>query len=162
MRKRLFNVSLFTAISICLLGQYACKFSVLYEKAEDIPKGLWSVNSPVTFAVPITDTLNYYSIVFSLRNNNNYPYSNLFLFVDTYSPAGNSRRDTIEMTLANIKGKWLGKGISGVWQNKFYFRKNIRFPQSGEYKIKISQAMRDKSLEGIMDVGIKIEPFKQD
>lgn len=162
MKRRLTKISIFVAITISLTAQYACNSNVLYDKAIDIPKGLWNINSPVTFAFPVTDTLSSYSIILNMRNNNNYPYSNLFVFVDTQSPNGQSRRDTVEVALADINGKWLGKGIGGIWQNKYYFRKNIRFPQSGEYKIKISQAMRDKNLEGIIDVGIKIEPFKQD
>lgn len=162
MKRRITRIGLFAVVTICLTAQYACNFNVLYDKAVDIPKGLWSVNTPVTFAFPVTDTQNPYSIIFTMRNNNNYPYSNLFVFVDTQSPDGHSRRDTVEVTLADIKGKWLGKGIGGIWQNKYYFRKNIRFPQPGEYKVKISQAMRDKNLEGIIDVGIKVEPFKQD
>lgn len=162
MKRRISKISIFAIVTICLAAQYACNFNTLYDKAVDIPKGLWSVSNPVIFAFPVTDTLSSYSIIFTLRNNNNYPYSNLFVFVDTQSPNGHSRRDTVEVALADIKGKWLGKGIGGIWQNNFYFRKNIRFPQSGDYQIKLSQAMRDKNLEGIIDVGIKIEPYKQD
>jgi gliding motility-associated lipoprotein GldH len=162
MKKRTSNTSLLIAAIFGMLLLYACNVNDLFDKAVDIPKGKWNVSNPVTFVFPVSDTLSYYSIVFSLRNDNNYPFSNLFLFIDTKSPGGQTRRDTVEVTLADPKGKWMGKGIGGIWQNKYYFRKNIRFPQSGEYKIIISQAMRNKDLEGIIDVGIKIEPFKQD
>lgn len=162
MKKRTSNTSLLIAAIFGMLLLYACNVNDLFDKAVDIPKGKWNVSNPVTFVFPVSDTLSYYSIVFSLRNDNNYPFSNLFLFIDTKSPRGQTRRDTVEVTLADPKGKWMGKGIGGIWQNKYYFRKNIRFPQSGEYKIIISQAMRNKDLEGIIDVGIKIEPFKQD
>jgi gliding motility-associated lipoprotein GldH len=162
MKKKTSNNHLFIAAIIGLFMLYACNFGSLYDKVVDIPEGKWNVSNPVSFAFPVTDTLSYYSIVFSLRNNNDYPYSNLFLFIDTYSPGGKTRRDTVEVTLADTKGKWMGKGIGGIWQNKYYFRKNIRFPQSGEYKVTVSQAMRNKILEGIIDIGINIEPFKQD
>jgi gliding motility-associated lipoprotein GldH len=140
---------------------YSCGIDSIYENTSDIPKGKWDKNTSVSFVVPITDTIKSCNIIFSIRNNNNYPYSNIFLFVDTRSPLGKTLRDTVEIELCDAKGKWLGKGIGGLWQNKFYFRKNIRFPYSGNYVFKVTQAMREDRLEGIIDLGIKAEYYKQ-
>lgn len=95
----------------------------------------------------------------SLRNDNDYPYSNCFLFVNTISPKGIIIHDTIEFSLADEHGKWLGHGFGGVWSTEFY-KKNIRFPVKGPYKIEVIQAMRDEPLVGIMDVSIRIEKAK--
>jgi gliding motility-associated lipoprotein GldH len=145
---------------LVLASLSSCNFHSMYENTADISDAKWKRSNTVRFMVPVTDTINSYNIVFSVRNNNNYPYSNLFLFVDTQSPKGKSVRDTIEVELCDNLGKWYGKGIGGIWQNKVYYRKNIRFPFSGSYIVSISQAMRDENLEGIVDMGIKIENFR--
>jgi gliding motility-associated lipoprotein GldH len=145
-------------IFLCMIcGAVACSFKSLYENTVDIPKGIWNKSNTVQFDVPVNDTVNAYAIIISIRNNNNYPYSNIYLFADTYSPKGDVVRDTIEFELCDSRGKWFGKGIGGLWQNQVYYRKNIRFPNSGTYRLYFTQAMRDDNLEGIMDIGIKIE-----
>ena len=61
-------------------------------------------------------------------------------------------------------GSWLGKGMGSVKENKFWFRQNIVFPDSGVYNFKVSHAMRKngavsgiQELNGITDVGLQIE-----
>jgi gliding motility-associated lipoprotein GldH len=139
----------------------SCSFNSIYENTADIPKGNWNKNTPLSFTAPVTDTLHFFNIIFSIRNDNNYPYSNIFLLIDTRSPRGIVVRDTLELELCDSQGKWYGKGIGGIWQNKVYFRKNVRFPNSGNYVFKITQAMRDDNLAGIIDLGIKIEEFSK-
>jgi gliding motility-associated lipoprotein GldH len=133
-----------------------CNYKSIYEKSFNIDKGEWNKSQVVKFEVPVTDTINGYDIFIELRNNDEYPYSNLFLFVTTKSPNGASKKDTLQMTLADEKGKWLGKGLGGIRSNEKMFS-NIRFPVSGNYKIEIVHGMRDDVLKGIMDVGLDIE-----
>ena len=147
---------------VALIMVTSCGFNSIYEKSIDIPNEEWSKNQPVKFDIPVADTINGFRIVVNVRNNDEYPYSNLFLFLTTYSPKGASIRDTLEMTLADEKGKWLGKGFGGVWSSDIVLRNNrvIRFPSSGTYRIEIIQAMRDDVLRGIKDIGIKVERAK--
>jgi gliding motility-associated lipoprotein GldH len=137
----------------------SCKFNSIYERSEGIPKEEWNKNQAVKFEVPVTDTINGYKVVVNVRNSNEYRYSNLFLFITTHSPKGMSVKDTLEITLANDKGKWLGTGFGGTWSTDAVLRNDmvIRFPEAGVYNIEIVQAMRDDILKGIKDVGIKVE-----
>jgi len=145
-----------------LVAATSCKINSIYEKSEDIPKEEWNKNLAVKFDIPVTDTINGYRIVVNVRNSNEYPYSNLFLFISTQSPQGASIRDTLEITLADDKGKWLGKGFGGVWSSETAMRNNmvIRFPASGIYKVEVYQAMRDDVLKGIKDIGLRVEKAK--
>jgi len=156
-------------VSLCSFGLCcmitfvtSCNFDSIYERSVDIPKEEWKKNQAITFDIPIADTINGYRIVVNVRNSNEYPYSNLFLFLTTFSPNGNSIKDTLEMTLADNKGKWLGSGFGGTWSTEAILRNNmvIRFPSSGSYKIEVIQAMRDDILRGIKDIGIKVERAK--
>ena len=164
--RKTFNLSFYSwynskVLLILLTGLIitGCKFHSIFEKSADIPQSRWSKNLKINFEVPVTDTLNGYNILISLRNNNEYPYSNCYLYVNTISPKGINIHDTVEFTLADDNGKWLGHGFGGVWSTEFY-KKNIRFPVKGVYKIEVVHAMRDEPLNGIMDVSMRIEKVK--
>ena len=93
----------------------------------------------------------------NIRNAGFYGFSNLFLFVNTIIPGGETLRDTVEITLAAPDGKWLGEGLGDIYDNRYLFRKDFKFPKTGEYRIELIQAMRVNPLPGIMDAGIRIE-----
>ena len=63
----------------------------------------------------------------------------------------------MELTLASPDGNWLGDGLGDIYDNRILFHRNVRFPQRGEYRFEIYQAMRLNPLPGIMDAGIRIE-----
>ncbi len=155
--KPLINVCFCLIISGLLLT--GCRFNSLYENSENIPQYKWSKNAKINFDVPVNDTINGYNILLSLRNDNDYPYSNCYLILNTISPKGVKIIDTLDFTLADEHGKWLGHGFGGVWSTEYY-KKNIRFPVKGIYKIQIVQAMRDEPLIGIMDVSLRVTKGK--
>ena len=77
--------------------------------------------------------------------------------MNTTLPDGRISRDTLELTLADYDGRWLGSGIGSVKFSKFLFRKGIRFKQKGHYRFELEQAMRVKELKGIKDIGMRFE-----
>lgn len=101
-----------------------------------------------------------YNLNMHIRNKNNYAYSNIWLFVNIASPNGEQLIDTVEFTLAEPSGKWLGSGLGDLFDNKLPYKQNIAFPDSGTYQISIQQGMRDDVLNGIDAVGISIEKTK--
>jgi gliding motility-associated lipoprotein GldH len=147
--------------AIALLA--GCIKNSIYENSIDIKMGAWNKNQVVKFEIPVNDTVNGYKISLNIRNNNEYPYSNLFLFVNSYAPNGKSIKDTIELTIADDRGKWLGKGFGGVWNNEVFLGNGatIRFPHAGKYRIEVIHAMRDDVLKGIMDVGLKVKKVEE-
>jgi gliding motility-associated lipoprotein GldH len=61
-------------------------------------------------------------------------------------------------------GNFLGLGYTDIKENKLFYKEKVRFNQSGNYLIKVEQAMRKNdniqgldSLKGITDVGLSIE-----
>jgi len=86
-----------------------------------------------------------------------YKLSNLFVFFTTRAPSGKMERDTVELTLADESGKWLGDGMGDIWDNRILFKNRFRFPEKGIYAFRLEQAMRYDILPQIMDVGIRIE-----
>jgi gliding motility-associated lipoprotein GldH len=95
-----------------------------------------------------------------VRNADGYPYGNLYLFVHSTFPDGRKITDTLECTLADANGKWLGDGAGDIYDNQILFKRNVRFRQSGTYIFELEQAMRLEKLPLLMDVGIRIERAK--
>lgn len=136
---------------------FSCNKGIIYRKCIALPGNIWSVNNPLVFDVPVKDTINNYNIFITLRNTSSYDFNNLYLFIDIHSPMKITERDTMECILADADGRWLGNGLGDIWDNKFLFKKNVKFQKPGTYEFVFNQAMRLDSLPMIMDAGISIE-----
>lgn len=128
-----------------------------YESYKQIDPSGWNKDSLAIFNFEVSDTLHPFDMYINVRNQGAYSYSNLWLFIDITAPDSTTLRDTIEITLAKTDGTWIGKGTSGLFELQLPYRQNIIFPYSGKYTLSIEQAMRSEKLEGIQNIGIKID-----
>ncbi|WP_294208875.1 gliding motility lipoprotein GldH [uncultured Chryseobacterium sp.] len=121
----------------------------------------WNKKSEQKFNLEIADPQNPKNIIFVVRNNNDYPYSNI-RFIVNFTNLQNKKKetDTLNYVLAKPNGEWLGTGFGDTKETLFQYRLNYRFPSKGKYKIGLIQAMRNDVLPGIEDVGVKIETAK--
>ena len=114
------------------------------------------------FQTEITDTVSDMNLIVNIRHSAHYPFSNLWVFVNTTNPEGTQRTDTLECVLAAKNGKWLGSGLGDIWDIQIPL-KTQAFSSSGDYTFEIEQAMRygDKGrieqLPEVMNVGFRIE-----
>ena len=136
---------------VCL----SCAKTVFYEKYQTIDNP-WDKNKEYFFTCEIEDNSVSYNISLEIRNNNLYPYQNLWLFCSEVQPAGVILRDTIECMLADDFGKWYGTGIS-IYHLSIPVRTRHIFPYKGKYTFNIRQGMRDERLKGIEQIGVCIE-----
>lgn len=146
-------------LTILSLSLSSCDRSVLFEENVRIPDNRWDAANVIKLEADIPDTAQLYNLYVNVRNAGGYPYSNIFLFLNTTLPDGKRSRDTLEVTLADDNGQWLGDGMGDIWDNRALFRERMRFPQSGRYTFEIEQAMRQNPLPQIMDVGLRIERY---
>src|SRR5687768_13275673 len=140
-----------------LLLIFGCDPARVFEENKKIDNNEWDQNSSLVFQVPITDTTAHYNVYVNIRNAGFYRFSNLYLFINTVFPGGQLQRDTLECILAAPDGRWLGEGLGDIWDNRILFKPGVQFPQPGEYRFELIQAMRTNPLPGIMDAGIRIE-----
>jgi gliding motility-associated lipoprotein GldH len=129
----------------------------VFEKFIQVEGKSWNSSQIIQFNVNIPDTTEAHNIYIMVRNTSKYQFSNLFLFTTVHAPDGSFIRDTVEIPLADERGKWLGKGAASIFTTSYPYRTNIRFPLPGIYIFDIEQAMWNESLEDINDVGLKIE-----
>lgn len=136
---------------------WACQNSIVFQEQKAIPAKGWHYQDYLLFEPNIQDTLSLHKLYLDIRNTTDYAYSNLFLFLDIEFPDGRILRDTVECTLADRRGQWTGSGFGHIRFNRFLFRDDVWFPAKGIYKIKIHHGMREDTLQGIADTGIRIE-----
>ena len=135
----------------------ACQPKILHEEYRQIENRSWNKDSVLVFTVSVSDTLQNYNLLMNVRNDVDYKYANLWLFIEIRQPDGQTLDDKFEITLADPSGKWLGEGFGGLKTREAIYRRNIFFPVSGEYTISVRQGMREDVLKGISDVGIRVE-----
>lgn len=127
----------------------------------------WNVKDTISFELPFLDSLKQYNTFVTIRNNNEYPFSNLFLIVALQYPHGKTMIDTLEYKMAKPDGSWLGTGIGAIKESKLFYKENFSFNEAGRYTLQITHAVRNNgeaqgvsNLEGITDVGYSIEEAK--
>jgi gliding motility-associated lipoprotein GldH len=154
--RNLLNLSLLLTV----LGLTSCDDSLVFEENKGFDDMIWKASQPVTFQVDIQDTLQACNFYFNLRHGEDYPFSNIFVFMKTTFPNGEAAKDTMEFTLQKDDGSWIGSGLGDLRDNQIMFKQNLRFPLRGMYTFSLEQAMRQEELPYISEVGLRIEKFK--
>lgn len=145
-------------VLLCL----SCSQSTITHQYESIPQDGWNRDNILNFDVAIDSIQSECNIDIELNYNNKYPYRNLYLFVSaTDSVASKIFSDTLNITLADEYGKWLGDGWGSSYQQVENYKKNYKFPSSGNYNIHIQQGMRDNTVKGIEKVGVKVSKVEK-
>ena len=152
-----------TAFLLLMLLMAACaEENRVFEENVDIPNEKWAVSETAILTTEITDTVNAHNFLINVRNTEQYPYRNLYVFVKTIFPNDKSSVDTVGIVLADATGRWVGSGSgylksSSHLSNSIMYKYNKRFPLSGEYTFEIEHAMRTDTLVGIKNIGLRIE-----
>ncbi len=151
-------------IFLIVLTLWSCDSSTVFHQYQPIAEGEWKVADTISFTIENKDTIARKNIYIRLRNDNNYPFSTIFLVSKMIFPNGEKVVDTLQYEMANEKGEWLGTGFSSVKENKLFYKENVVFPQKGTYKFSIRQVTRGiddvkgvEPLKGILNVGLQIE-----
>lgn len=117
----------------------------------------WDKDSLLLFDVTIDDTLSTYNLYVNIRNSSIYSYQNFWFFTDCISPKNVKLSDTTECYLADERGKWLGSGVGSLFEMPVLMDKNVKFDTTGVYRYEIRHGMREDVLEGINDIGLRVE-----
>lgn len=155
------NIAFYILASFFVL--VSCDSDRVFDEYRSVPDA-WHKDSIVSFKIDPPDSTEAYNLFINLRNNSDYKYSNLFLIVETQFPNGKGFKDTLEYVMAKPNGEFLGTGFSDIKENKLWYREGVVFDEDGQYQVNIQHAMRKngsvrgiESLEGIIDVGFRIE-----
>ncbi len=154
------KIAILTAIFISLVTISSCNLDQIYDEVITIPVDGWAAEDTLHFNVPISDTSKAYNVLIHIRNQKIYQYSNLWLFIEATAPTGQTHSDTLEVLLADTEGNWLGKGIGNVNTLLTPYLEQVGFRYRGIYTFSITQGMRNRNLEGMINVGLRVNSIK--
>jgi len=154
----------FSFFLLMLIFLSSCDDKSDFNQYKSIENASWEANKKVLFEFVVKDTVSPKNLFINIRNNNEYPYSNLYLITAFSFPNGTIIVDTLQYEMADNTGRFLGEGFTEIKENKLFYKEKKTFPVSGKYLLSIRQAMRKNGeinpipfLEGIIDVGFSIE-----
>lgn len=145
-----------------LLSLFSCDKKRVFDEYQSVGKS-WDKDSVVSFDLPKLDPKKAYNLFVNIRDNNDYPYNNLFLIIAMEQPNKITLVDTLEYQMASEDGSLLGDGFTDVKESKLVYKERMKF-KPGPYKVHIRHAVRQtgkvegvKKLDGITEVGFRIE-----
>lgn len=147
-------------IQVLCIGLFACDPNRIIDENVSTGEDGWFKDDVKTFSFEINDTTSRYNMYINVRNSNEYMYQNLYLFIEMISPSDKFFMDTVELTIADNKGKWTGSGIGNIWQSQKSLLEKVKLTESGVYKIKTVHGMRNDTLPGITEIGFRVEKIK--
>ena len=118
----------------------------------------WHADSIITLNHDVVDSITKHNLYLKIRHTTDFKYQNIFLFV-----CFQEKRDTIEVTLSEKNGKWLGRGFGDIKEVEYCFAKEITFNSKKTSIVTVEQAMRYgdlpaiTNLKGIIALAINIK-----
>ncbi len=157
-------------IAILLLSLTAlmtsCGTSPYYQKQAGIPGAAWSHDFQPEFELEIPDSSHQYITYIIVRHGADYPFSNLWLEMSVQGPdeAVFEEGRRLEVPLADVTGKWLANGLSGIWEHRIPIYRGAApdYSHPGTYKIKLKQIMRQDPLPAVINIGIRVERINKE
>jgi|SRR6218665_120664 len=157
---RIKNSILFILVLLLIIS---CDKKRVFDEYKSVGSA-WHKDSIVTFELPKLDPKKSFNMYVNVRDNDEYPFNNLFLIVSLEQPNHQVKVDTLEYQMTDPDGTLLGDGFSDIKESRLFYKNKHYFTQKGIYKIHIRQANREtgkiegvNTLPGISDVGFRIE-----
>lgn len=160
--------SKFLLLLFVILLFFSCDEKQFFSEYKELD-GSWKKSDTLRFTFEQKDTVNPYHLFLNVRNNNDYPFSNMYLIVTIKEPGKKPtiKVDTLEYLMSNPDGTLLGEGFSDIKESKLWYLENFKFKRAGKYNIEVVQAVREtgkvngvSELKGITELGLRIEKIK--
>lgn len=155
--------SIFILVILGITIFTGCLPSPYYQKEYSLPQNQWQYQFTPSFKFEVTDTQSFYKLFFIVRHTEAYPYSNIWLWVHTKKPGDSTFEKTrIEIPLAEPSGKWLGRGMGSIWEQRMpisHDGDSVMLRKKGTWEIKLEQNMRIDPLPELLQVGLRVEKY---
>jgi len=139
-------------------GHYGNGNDNYFSAFRTLPGAQWRYTEPVIFTV---DTLRDTSAVqgdllLTLRHTHGYEYSNIWIEIQPDLDNTLATPDTLNILLADVTGRWRGRGTGPSLQVSDTIARGISMRQG--QKVRIRQIMRRDTIDGVEQVGITFIP----
>lgn len=138
---------------------FSCGEQPLYEKVYSFNEREWSLDQKPEFKIEIQDTTAVYDISLTLRTTTDYKFNNLWIFLKTTIPDGQSERKPFQIRIANEDGSWVGTKTGSVVETSLDFPAR-KLPMKGEYTFTVEQAVTQSVIDEVLDIGLRVKESK--
>jgi gliding motility-associated lipoprotein GldH len=138
----------------------SCDETAYYQKSFGFKNNMWSQDVKPKFEVEFQDTIKLYDFVLTLRTTTDYKYSNLWIFLNSTPPVGESVREPYEIKTTFPDGSWIGKETGTIVEHQLVFKRR-RLPFKGKYKFTVEQAITEKTINEVLDISLRVEELKE-
>lgn len=123
-----------------------------FSEFRNLPAEGWLYGDTVKFIPSIEDSTATGLLTVAIRHNNEYEFSNLWLEITRNTPGGVLRRDTVNLELSDIYGRWHGNGFGASYQ----YSDTVEYPASiiNGSPLMVRHIMRVDTLCDIEQIGI--------
>lgn len=157
MQKRVYTL-LYNIVSVVMTAAVAvsCATDTVYYSYAHTPVAGWEKNDTLTFNIPGMAAPGTYSQQVGLRMTSTFPFTSISLIVEQrIMPRGKVLTDTIKCPITDIRGNFLGDGISS-FQYMFPLRE-VTLNKKDSIHVSIRHNMKREILPGVSDIGLKME-----
>lgn len=134
----------------------SCATDTVYYSYAHTPVAGWEKNDTLTFNIPGMAASGTYSQQVGLRMTSAFPFTSISLIVEQrIMPRGKVLTDTIKCPITDIRGNFLGDGISS-FQYMFPLRE-VTLNKKDSIHVSIRHNMKREILPGVSDIGLKME-----
>lgn len=157
MQKRVYTL-LYYIVSVVMTAAVAvsCATDTVYYSYAHTPVAGWEKNDTLTFNIPGMAAPGTYSQQVGLRMTSAFPFTSISLIVEQHiMPRGKVLTDTIKCPITDIRGNFLGDGISS-FQYMFPLRE-VALNKKDSIHVSIRHNMKREILPGVSDIGLKME-----
>ena len=161
------NLASYTSFSfvISILAVFifiACRGDELVNEKQSMGEIGWIQKNKVEIPFEITDTSRAYDMQVAIRQTNTYSFYNLYFISEILNEEEKSlKKAEAEAIFYDAKsGKPKGSGLGDMYSHSYTIFKNLKFPKTGKYRIRLQQNMRMDTLEGIVSIGASLVKMK--
>jgi len=133
-----------------LLGSCSAKTDE-FSEFKTIPGNKWVYGNTLAFTPEHVDSVVTGPLFLTLRHDDSYPYANICLELK-----GKMICDTLNITLADVYGNWLGKGYGA--NREITIAVSDRYTHSSGDTLFVRHILRTDTLSGISLVGLQLNP----
>ena len=155
------HIIVFSLLVVLVSLLASCDNDTVYDEYKKVKSNEWDYNDSIKFEVDIVDTSTHYNLYVNLRHNFYFDWRNVWVKVITEYPNKKTEISNVNLRLSEADGKWYGKCSGDICDLRVGIQQNAIFPQAGKYKFTIIQDMRQNPLPKVMDVGFRVEKYKE-
>lgn len=160
---------LLTLSALFTFALISCRPSPQFQEYYSLPSSSWDLRYKPKFELMIDDTAAAYQLFLLIRHTDAYPYSNIWIGMDSQSPGDSTwAHSRIEVPLSAPSGQWLGRGAGELWEQRVPINTPDNpafFPKKGKYTLRLQHEMRRNPLPEVLTIGLRVEklpPFHKE